>query len=232
MGSRYRHEKVHNRVGTSYGGLTIAKVLDQRDKYGAVAYLCKCDSCGREEVKSLDTLKYGARKKYTGCWNCRYDLTGKVFGIWTVTSVYDTSGKFGLKDKWNCVCRAGHTTVFSGARLKCSGLPYKCGQCNLPDIVPGENLRLEFTVTETRALAGPVVYCFKEDHKDGNNYKYVYIGSSQYGLARPFNVCHKKSRAAILHCTLEVIACRSIDEARELEHLLIKTHKPVMNTYV
>ncbi len=111
-------------VGQTFNRLTVIK-FDH--KKGHNFWLCRC-ACGNEVVVDQSKLKSGHTKS-CGCLKKEklQDLTGKVFGLWTVIS-FNRSEKEGnhYRTYWNCKCACGGERVVRGDILK-SGGSKSCG---------------------------------------------------------------------------------------------------------
>ena len=81
-----------------------------------------------------------------------------------------------------------------------------------------------FLPTDIARIRGPIVYCWVK------NSRYIYIGMSCNGLARPLASGHTSSLAAIsAGAELHVYYCQSEYAARKLERYMIVEHDPELN---
>ena len=116
-------------IGKQFYKLTVIEYI------GKTNYKCIC-TCGKETIAQRTQLLNGKRKS-CGCLRGKNnnnplkgpkeDLTGKRFGLLTVTNIAQTK-----KDKnycWECICDCGNTTVVPGNALK-AGLKQSCGCIN------------------------------------------------------------------------------------------------------
>ena len=113
-----RKDKV---AGKRFGRLTVLREEPQRDKYGRVMWVCRCDCGNVVAVATSDLLKGSVRS--CGCLQKeiaeqrRDKLTGQRFGRLTVLredSQRDSRGRV----KWVCRCDCGNVISVAGADLK------------------------------------------------------------------------------------------------------------------
>lgn len=138
---RKRNRKVENLVGKKFNKLTVISRAD--DYYLSngnrfVRWLCKCD-CGNEVIVRGTSLRNGHTKS-CGCIRSesviglnQKDLTGKIFGRWTVLykngRVKEPRGKY--VPLWHCRCQCGVErdirtgSLTSGASLSCGCYKYE-----------------------------------------------------------------------------------------------------------
>jgi 5-methylcytosine-specific restriction endonuclease McrA len=112
-------------LGRRYGRLIVIHVISEKK------YLCKCD-CGTEKKIMKENLRVG-RTKSCGCLNQevrfsrRKDLTGMVFGQWTVIKFYGHRQEVARKRAvWSCKCTCGKDKLIAGDDLG-SGKSTNCG---------------------------------------------------------------------------------------------------------
>lgn len=77
MAKRRKHMDL---TGQRFGKLVVIKEVE-RNKYGHIQWLCKCD-CGNTVISSTCTLRTGGRKS-CGCIQPRYCAQNKrLYGVW------------------------------------------------------------------------------------------------------------------------------------------------------
>lgn len=83
--------KLIDLTGKTFGKLTVLEYV------GKTRWLCRC-SCKKQTEKSIagEYLRNG-RFTHCGCSSYQIDLTGKIFGKWTVLEYVG-------KSRWRCVC--------------------------------------------------------------------------------------------------------------------------------
>lgn len=101
------------------------------------------------------------------------DLTGQVFGSWTVIGL----ARVGHEARWNCVCVCGNEREQDGSKLRKGGT-VQCKQCRSKEqetyavgemplsywnriIIGAENRGLEFSITPEYAYQGLIDQDFK-----------------------------------------------------------------------
>ena len=102
-------------VGQRFGRLTVIQEDSERDKYGRMKWICRCD-CGNVVSVAGRSLQSGNTKS-CGCLNRermekmrkghKYDLTGQRFGRLTVIKRDPEKDKSG-SIKWICQCDCGN----------------------------------------------------------------------------------------------------------------------------
>ena len=96
------------------------------------AWLCKCD-CERIYKVLQQSLLSGLSTKCRICSNqikardCFKDLSGQIFGEWTVTNEYRITKE--RKTYWVCICNCGKKKSVKTDSLT-SGSSTACGDCN------------------------------------------------------------------------------------------------------
>lgn len=122
-------------IGEKFGKLTVVKYLGRKPqgRQTVPIYICKCD-CGsntitsRWNLKKGDTISCGCAKVAANKSRTE-DLTGKMFGRWTVLEQaptrYSKSGKT-RSIMWKCKCVCG-TVKNIGARALKTGMSTSCG---------------------------------------------------------------------------------------------------------
>lgn len=113
-------------AGQRFGRWTVVAEAG-RGSRGEKLWLCKCD-CGAEKSvrgSSLTSMDSGS----CGCLSGeitskrKIDLTGKVFGRWTVLT---EAGTKGARPSWLCRCDCGTEKVMTGSSLR-GGYSRSCG---------------------------------------------------------------------------------------------------------
>lgn len=121
-----------NRVGERYGKLTVispgGRGTKRKDgKVGKQKWICLCD-CGNQIKTSVNNLLSGDTKS-CGCLrfgSVQEDLTGKVFGSWTVKRFAHREERTIDKVQWYCVCECGVEKLVDSYCLT-KGLSKSCG---------------------------------------------------------------------------------------------------------
>ena len=92
-------------TGQVFGKLTVIKALDER-KNGKIVWQCQCECGSICEVIAGNLITNHTLS--CGCMRSP-DLTGRRFGMLTVTKKADTYGKRGNKvlPMWECRCDCG-----------------------------------------------------------------------------------------------------------------------------
>lgn len=109
-------------TGQKFGRLTVAS-RSSNSKHGNARWNCVCE-CGREKKSALGSeLRSGVITR-CGCGRAE-DLTGKIFGRWTVLS--RTNDKFDGKVKWKCRCICGAEKDSVSSRDLKQGKTKSCG---------------------------------------------------------------------------------------------------------
>jgi hypothetical protein len=116
-------------TGQKLGRWTVLSPLDDR-RFGSPTWHCRSE-CGLEKAIRSDHLRCGRTK---GCRSCAAknrasraaDLTGSVFGRWTVL------GPCGIRSNrqrtWNCRCECGDVHEIAGGDLR-NGRSAGCQKC-------------------------------------------------------------------------------------------------------
>lgn len=110
----------------------------------------------------------------------RLDLTGKVFGLWTVHEWL--GGK--PHGKWRCVCQCGVERAVTGANLR-SGHSVSCGVCTRP-----EYAKRAAANRDTRGDKNPKVKALKASGKP-------YLPSSSVWYKRAAGIAHNAKRNGV-----------------------------------
>lgn len=135
-GCGQKHRSFNDLSGQRFGKLTVLRRVENNvcsDGTTYVMYKCKCD-CGNEIVTRATSLKNG----HTRSCGCAHhdgamgigleDLTGRVFGYWTVLyengRLVEPRGR--LVPLWHCRCKCGEERDIRGGTLK-SGSSLSCG---------------------------------------------------------------------------------------------------------
>ena len=109
--------------GYTIGELTVLKRMDIKNTNGSYSYLCRC-SCGKTILVNSNNLIN--RKKYaTKSCGHEKDLTGKIFGRWTVLDKSNKTDKWKYT-YWNCACSCGNIGTISTTALL-QGKSRSCG---------------------------------------------------------------------------------------------------------
>lgn len=106
-----------------FGKLKAVSKADERGVDGSVRWHCVCD-CGTLVIKSANALRFGAVTS-CGCSKTAEDLTGRIFGRWTVMSLHAERLKNG-GTTWVCECECGTTAKVTRNNL-IRGLSKSCG---------------------------------------------------------------------------------------------------------
>lgn len=108
--------------GIRFGKLVVLeRAYDGRAKKGRPFWKCICD-CGNTTIVSASHLKNSSITS-CGCGQKRNDLTGKIFGRWTVL---ERKGRVKTQQMWLCRCECGTTKEISHTSLVC-GKSLSCG---------------------------------------------------------------------------------------------------------
>lgn len=123
--------------GAKFGRLTV--MSPEASSGGKGYWKCRCE-CGSEKRVRASNLRSGTTSS-CGCLARelsatraalrRENLTGKVFGFYTVLSFDRTEGRTtsgGGATYWNCRCRCGHEKSVAALHLRNSSNP-KCRAC-------------------------------------------------------------------------------------------------------
>ena len=141
-GCGQKHRAVKDMVGKKFNKLTVIERADDYiNKNGTkhVRWLCRCD-CGRETIVRGTALRYGSTKSCGICTRSnsnmgkgQRDLTGQVFGRWTVLyengRLVEPRGR--IVPLWHCRCECGVErdiragTLVSGNSLSCGCYKYE-----------------------------------------------------------------------------------------------------------
>lgn len=116
-----------NLDGQRFGSLTVEYTTDQRNSYGRLLYLCRCD-CGNTRLATAQNLKRG---EITRCETCQgrlrmKDLKGQRFGKLTAIQPTDAPTAKCTTYKWLCVCDCGNMVTASVNALT-TGKTKSCG---------------------------------------------------------------------------------------------------------
>lgn len=106
--------KPANLDGKRFGSLTVEHITDQRNSYGRLLYICRCD-CGNTRLATAANLKRG---EITRCEACQgksrmKDLTGQRFGKLVAIKPADPPTAKRTTYKWLCVCDCGNVVSVS-----------------------------------------------------------------------------------------------------------------------
>lgn len=123
-------------VGAKFGKLTIDEYIGKQlfGKQNMHAYRCHCD-CGTQNIITNRSILLKGDKKSCGCAHkdagdiVLEDLTGQIFGRWTVIERAPTRRSASGKTRsimWKCKCSCG-TIKNVGARALKTGMSMSCG---------------------------------------------------------------------------------------------------------
>lgn len=123
-----------NLDGQRFGALTVLHITDQRNAYGSLLYLCRCD-CGNTRLATAANLKRG---EITKCKICRSkaqakDLTGQRFGRLTALHPVENPTQTCTTYKWLCACDCGNMTTVSVSHLT-GGNTTSCGCAQIDSV--------------------------------------------------------------------------------------------------
>jgi len=108
---------LRNLVGKLVGRLTV---VDKAAKLGnRCAWLCRC-ACGKEVIVLQQSLVKYAPTSSCGCLRTEAitkNLTGLIYGFWTVLSLSPKKKKPNGGAYWNCVCECGTKKEVSAESL-------------------------------------------------------------------------------------------------------------------
>lgn len=119
--------KPMNLDGQRFGSLTVEHITEQRNSYGSLLYLCRCD-CGNTRLATAANLKRG---EITRCETCQgkshmKNLAGQRFGRLTAIKPVDAPTAKRTTYKWLCVCDCGNVSTVSANALT-TGKTKSCG---------------------------------------------------------------------------------------------------------
>lgn len=121
-------------TGHKYNMLTVIEV-DTSKKTGKVFWHCLCD-CGNKTSVVAVALREGNTKS-CGCLGRAKDITGKIYGKWTVLESVMIDGK--PSQRYTCKCLCGTVKTVRRREL-ISGLSRSCGcAVKLPDGIAARN---------------------------------------------------------------------------------------------
>lgn len=83
---------------------------------------------------------------------------------------------------------------------------------------------------QVRIAIGPIVYIFW-DYAGVDNRRALYVGRSLHGVSRPFSPEHHMAEIRELCYEIELIPCRSHQEATNMEMRLIRELRPKHNKF-
>jgi excinuclease UvrABC nuclease subunit len=82
---------------------------------------------------------------------------------------------------------------------------------------------IELNLKHIKDLAGPLVYIYFDERRP------IYIGSSRFGISRPFSPQHHIPNLTTNCTKLQLIPCETHEEALKLERALIRKFLPKFN---
>lgn len=100
-------------IGRTFGKLTVKGEAD-RGLRSKIHWTCLCE-CGNEVDVAGSNLQSGASQT-CGCSLNAEDLSGKLFGNWTVLSMADRVE--GKEIHWRCICSCGVAKLVAGSSLR------------------------------------------------------------------------------------------------------------------
>lgn len=122
--------KTELKIGAKYDKWTIV-AFDCVDDKRRRRYLCKCE-CGIQRSVAAAEIANGRTKS---CPRCKRDnLTGKIYGLWTVVSRSNKKSKNGYRTLWLCKCECGKKALVQRSNL-ISGGSKGCWTCRRDVIV-------------------------------------------------------------------------------------------------
>jgi len=150
-------------TGHKYGRYTVLGFAGKRKSQSY--WHCRCD-CGN--LREVSTGNLRARDDQScGCLllekvrGPREDLTGRRFGMLTVTRYFNSK-------KWECVCDCGKITTPLGSNLL-RGLSRSCG-CQIAARAKGRATHGQTGTLEYRIYTTAKERCSNPNHKNWNNY--------------------------------------------------------------
>lgn len=127
---RYSKARIANLVGQEFGDLAVISFIGRQERSQAL-WLCKC-KCGATTNRTTnDLVKSHAVRCSVKCplkplvKRPREDLTGKVFGKFTVLSRLPPRGR---NSQWLCQCKCGEIRKHDGYTLR-KGKAAGCNKC-------------------------------------------------------------------------------------------------------
>lgn len=110
-----------------------------KEKSDHAYWLCQCQKCSKYKIIAATRLKRGVCE----C-ECKYDLTGKQIGRWTVLYKTNETTKNGTS-LWHCKCSCGNEKDVDGYTLR-SGQSKSCGCLQREQIAAlGRQSRIDLT---------------------------------------------------------------------------------------
>ena len=148
--------KLIDLTGQRFGRLIVIKDSGKRDCNGGVIWTCICD-CGNECNIKGKLLRSGETKS-CGCYNIeriaergrsrKIDLTGEIFGKWTVLQDSGEREENG-NILWKCICECGTIKNVDGQSLKkrvsqsCGCLKTSYGELKILKILEENHIKFE-----------------------------------------------------------------------------------------
>ena len=172
-------------TGLRFGRLVVLKEAPERDKYGAIQWLCRCD-CGNEVVVKGYHLTNETTRS-CGCLRIK-DLTGLRFGRWVVLKEVPERDKHGAI-QWLCRCDCGNEVVVSGNSLR--GKRTKSCGCLLSEAMSNSSRKDGATFSESGFATS------KEGRLRGNR---AYKSFREEILSRDNRTCVCLETGDSLHC--------------------------------
>ena len=151
-------------TGKSFGKLTALRSIG-KNSFGKILWECSCE-CGNLCDVASNALITGNTKS-CGCGTTKIDLTGKRFGMWTVTKEIVERRKVDGSVMWDCTCDCGAQKQLSTNVLR-TGDSKSCGCSNINNIVGkkfGRLLVVRYEDTPTSDL-GHVCTCICDCGKE------------------------------------------------------------------
>lgn len=122
-----------NLDGQRFGSLTVEHITDQRNSYGKLLYICRCD-CGNTRLATAANLKRGEVLRCKACKGKTRmkDISGKRFGKLTAIKPVEEKERLRGTYKWLCKCDCGNYATVPLNKLT-TGNTKSCG-CIRQDI--------------------------------------------------------------------------------------------------
>lgn len=110
-------------IGKRYGRLLCVGDARCERGYATYAFMCECGKLVRAAASNVARVKTSS----CGCLRreqllCRFDLTGKTFGRWSVLARYSktisANGRIVTHASWACRCSCGTERIVTGSALR------------------------------------------------------------------------------------------------------------------
>ena len=124
-------------VNQTFGNWIVLKRLPN-DEGHHMRWKCKCIKCNNISSMTGGNLKECHDRSSYSCSKCRVDnkftdLTGLVFGWWTVIGRVQNSCCGGAR--WNCKCKCGKRSILATHQLRHKGI-HGCRSCTFSEWTP------------------------------------------------------------------------------------------------